>query len=129
MLPGRALRVEGEVVQLVVHVDGVKLPEVHQLLQSLVDEDDADEGGEGLFSEARDVADERAGVGGDQHEAEEGGPESDTGPQGQVGQTVVTEDRQDGTVSWQYVDMETKKGRKQRGIMGDVVFTGNNLHC
>lgn len=95
---GRVLRVEGEVVQLVVHVDGVKLPEVHQLLQSLVDEDDADEGGEGLLGEARDVADQRAGVGGDQHEAEEGGPESDAGPQGQVGQTVVTEDRQHGTV-------------------------------
>lgn len=51
------LRVEGEVVQVVVHVDGVDLPEVDQLLQSLIDEDHADEGGEGLLCEAGDVAD------------------------------------------------------------------------
>lgn len=75
------------------HVEGVELPEGDQLLQSLVDEDDADEGGEGFFGEAGDVADQRAGVGGDQQQAEEGGPESDTGPQGQVGQAVLTEDR------------------------------------
>lgn len=80
---------------MVVHVDGVHLPEVDQLLQSLVDEDDADEGGEGLLGEAGDVADQRAGVGGDQHQAEEGGPESDTGPQRQVGQIVVAEDGDD----------------------------------
>lgn len=86
------LRVEGEVVQVVLHVDGEGLPEVDQLLQRLVDEDDADEGGEGLLGEACDVADQRAGVGGDQQQAEEGRPEADTGPQGQVGQAVVTED-------------------------------------
>lgn len=67
---------------------------MEELLQSLVDEDEADEGGEGLLGEAGDVADQRAGVGGDQKQAEEGCPESDTGPQGQVGQAVVTEDRQ-----------------------------------
>jgi len=87
------LRVEGEVVQVAVHVDGEELPQVHQLLQSLVDEDDADEGGEGLLGEAGDVADQRAGVGGDQQDAEEGGPEPDAGPQGQVGQAEVAEDR------------------------------------
>lgn len=54
---GSALRVEGEVVQLVVHVDGEVLSELEQLLQRLVDEDDADEGGEGLLREAGDVAD------------------------------------------------------------------------
>lgn len=86
------LRVEREVVQVVLHVDGVNLPEVDQLLQRLVDEDDADESGEGFLGEARDVADQRAGVGGDQQQAEEGRPEADTGPQGQVGQAVVTED-------------------------------------
>lgn len=85
-------RVEGEVVQLVVHVDGVVMPEADQLLQGLVDEDDADEGGEGLLREAGDVADQRAGVRGDEQQAQEGGPESDAGPQVQVGQTVLTED-------------------------------------
>lgn len=92
------LRVEGEVVQLVVHVDGVELPEVDQLLQGLVDEDDADERGEGLLGEASDVADQRAGVGGDQQQAEERRPQSDAGPQRHVVQTVVTEDGQEQTV-------------------------------
>lgn len=74
------------------HVDGVELPEADQLLQRLVDEDDADERGEGLLCEAGDVADQRAGVRGDQQQAQEGGPESDAGPQVQVGQMVLTED-------------------------------------
>ncbi len=39
------------------HVDRVEFPEMDQLLQSLVDEDDANERGEGLLSEASDVAD------------------------------------------------------------------------
>lgn len=67
-----------------------------QLLQGLVDEDDADEGGEGLFSEACDVADQRAGISGHQQQAEEGGPEADTGPQRQVGQAIVAENRHGG---------------------------------
>ena len=87
-------RVEGEVVQLDVHVDGEDLCQVDQLLQSLVDEDDADEGGKRLLGEAGDVTDQGAGVGGDQQEAQEGRPQTDAGPQRQVGQTVVTEDNQ-----------------------------------
>lgn len=61
-----------------------------QFLQSLVDEDDADEGGEGLLCEAGDVADQRAGICGDEDDAEEGRPQSDASPQGQVGQAEVT---------------------------------------
>lgn len=80
---------------MVVHVNRVDLPEVDQLLQSLIDEDHADEGSEGLLGEASDVADQRAGISGNEQQAEEGGPESDTGPQRQVGQTVITEDRQE----------------------------------
>lgn len=70
------------------HVHGEGLPQVAQLLQGLVDEDDADEGGEGLLGEAGDVAHQAAGVRGHQHHAEEGGPEPDARPQGQVGERV-----------------------------------------
>lgn len=77
---------------MVVHVDRIDASEVDQLLQSLVDEDDADECGEGLLREAGDVADQRAGVGGHQQEAEEGRPQPDTGPQGEVGQAVAAAD-------------------------------------
>lgn len=72
-------------------IDGVVHPQVDQLLQGLVDEDDADEGGERLLCEARDVADERAGIRGHQQDAEEGRPQADAGPQGEVGEAVVPE--------------------------------------
>lgn len=75
-------------------VDRELLPHVDQLGQSLVDEDDADEGGEGFLGEAGDVADQRAGVRGDQQDAQEGRPQPDARPQGQVGQTVIPGDRQ-----------------------------------
>lgn len=39
-------------------IDGVMHPQVEQLLQGLVNEDDADEGSESFLCEARDVADE-----------------------------------------------------------------------
>ena len=73
-------------------VDGVDLPQVDELLQGLVDEDEADEGGEGLLGEARDVADQRAGVRGNQQEAEQRGPQADARPQGQVGEAVVPDE-------------------------------------
>lgn len=74
------------------HVNGELLPQVDQLGQRLVDEDDADEGGERLLCEAGDVADQGAGVSGDQQDAEEGRPQPDAGPQGQVAQLELTAD-------------------------------------
>lgn len=81
--------VDGEEVELAVHVHRVGLSQVTQLLQSLVDEDDADEGGEGFFGEAGDVAHQTAGVGGHQHYAEEGSPQPDAGPQREIGERVL----------------------------------------
>lgn len=78
---------------MVEHVDWIDVSKVDQLLQSLVDEDDAYEGGEGLLCKAGDVADQRAGVSGHQQEAKEGRPQPDAGPQGQVGQAVVAVDK------------------------------------
>ena len=81
--------VDGEEVKLAVHVHRVGLSQVTQLLQSLIDEDHADEGGEGFFGEAGDVAHQRAGIGGHQHYAEEGGPQPDARPQRQIGERVL----------------------------------------
>jgi len=80
-----------------VRVDGVQLPQVDQLLQRLVDEDEADEGGEGLLGEAGDVAHQGAGVRGHQQQTQQGRPQADAGPQGQVGQVVVPGGGGDGT--------------------------------
>lgn len=82
---------QSELVQFAVRVEGVDLPQVEQLLQSLVDEDEADERGEGFLREAGDVAHQRAGVRGDQHQTQEGRPQADARPQRQVGQVVVPE--------------------------------------
>lgn len=50
-------RINGQVVQVVMHVDRIVFSQVKELLQSLVDEDDADECGKGLLCEPGDVAD------------------------------------------------------------------------
>lgn len=71
------------------HVHRVGLSQADQLLQSLVDEDDADEGSEGFFGEAGDVAHQAAGIRGHQHHAEEGGPQPYARPQGEVGECIV----------------------------------------
>lgn len=61
---------------------------MNELLQGLVDEDDADERGEGFLREACDVTDEWAGVSGHQQQTEERRPQPDTRPEGQVRQPV-----------------------------------------
>lgn len=88
------VRVRGELVQVVVPVEGVVLLQVDELLQGLVDEYDTDERGKGFLREPRDVADKGASVGGHQQDAEESCPQTNAGPQGQVGQTVFSEFRE-----------------------------------
>ena len=72
-------RVLRELLQVVVLVNGVVHSQVDELLQGLVDEDDADERGEGLLREACDVAHQRAGVRGHQKQTEERRPQPDAG--------------------------------------------------
>lgn len=57
------------------------LSEVEELLQSLVDKNDADERGKGFFREAGDVADQGAGIGRHQNQTQEGCPKADAGSQ------------------------------------------------
>lgn len=61
--------VDGDRVRLEVHVDGVVLEGTDHLLNGIVDEDETDEGGEALLSEAGDILDDKAGVCGHQDEA------------------------------------------------------------
>lgn len=62
-----------------------------QFLQCLIDKDDADQCGKSFLGEASDVTHQRAGVCGDQQETEEGRPQADAGPQGEVGEAVLPE--------------------------------------
>lgn len=54
--------VGGDVVRLEAAVDGVVLEGSHHLLDGVRDEDEGDEAGEALLSEARHVLDYEAGV-------------------------------------------------------------------
>lgn len=87
----RGLLVEAQVVQLAVHVDGVGLRQVDQLLDGFIDEDNANQRGKGLLGEAGDVADEGAGIGGHQDDTQEGRPQPNASPQGEVRKGVVPE--------------------------------------
>lgn len=60
-----------------------------ELLQGLVDEDEADEGGKGLFCEPSDVAHQRAGISGNQQQTKHSRPQADASPQRQIGKVVV----------------------------------------
>lgn len=64
--------VGGDGVRLKVHVDGVVLEGTDHLLDGIIDEDEADEGGESLFSEAGDILDDKAGIRGHQDKALDG---------------------------------------------------------
>lgn len=83
--------------------------QVDQFLQGLIDENDADERSKSFLSEACDVADKRAGVGGHQQQTEKGRPQANTGPQGEVGKAVFP---------------ETDTNADKRGRQGCVIFHG-----
>lgn len=80
-------------VQLAVHVDRVGLGQVDQLFDCFIDENDTNQRGERLFREAGDVADKRAGISCHKDDTQEGGPQSNAGSQGEVGQRIVSETR------------------------------------
>lgn len=92
--------VSGEFLQIVVHIKGIRLPEMNELLQGLIDEDDADERGESLLREACDVTDEWAGISGHQQQTEERRPQPDTRPEGQVRQPVFPVNKHTGSHEW-----------------------------
>lgn len=75
------IRVHGEFVQVVVFVKGIVVSQVDKFLQCLIDEDDADERGEGFLCEACDVTNEGASICGHQQNTKESCPQTDTGSQ------------------------------------------------
>lgn len=85
-----------EFVQIAVCIEGVDLSQVNQLLQGLVDEDEADQGGKGLLCEPSDVAHQRACISGNQNKTKHSRPQADASPQRQIGQVVVPEKRREG---------------------------------
>lgn len=60
-----------------------------QLLKGLIDEDDADERSKRFLCETCDITDERAGISGHQEETEERCPQTNAGPQREVGEVVL----------------------------------------
>lgn len=61
-----------DIVHLELRVDWVMICQLNHLLESIVNEDEADQGGKTFFGEAGEVLDEEAGVGSDENETLEG---------------------------------------------------------
>lgn len=69
--------VHGHVVWFEVRIDGIVLKGSNHLLDGIIDEDEADEGGEAFLCEAGDVLYNEAGIGGHQDKALESRVEAD----------------------------------------------------
>lgn len=61
--------VGGDGVRSEVRVNGIVFEGTDHLFDGVVDEDEADEGGEALFGEAGDILDDKAGICGHQDKA------------------------------------------------------------
>lgn len=81
-------------VRVVVSVYGVVVAEHDHLLKSVVNEDEADQGGEALLSKAREVLHQETGVSGDQQQTEQTRPQADPKPELQVVECVVSEEEE-----------------------------------
>lgn len=80
-------------VGVVLGVYGIVVAQLYHLFESIVDENKADESGEALFCEAREVLHQEAGVGGDKHQAEQARPQADPQPELEVVEPIVSEER------------------------------------
>lgn len=68
--------VQGYIADLVVPVDGEVICQGEHLLNSIIDEDETDEGAEAFLREASEILHQVAGFGRHQNEAKEGHPKS-----------------------------------------------------
>lgn len=75
------IQVCGEFVQVIVLVEGIVISQVDELLQGLVNEDEAYERGEGFLCKTRDVTYEGASICSHQQDAKESCPQTNTGSQ------------------------------------------------
>lgn len=79
---------------VVVGVYGIVVAQVDHLLESVVNEDEADQGGEALLCEAREVLHQETGVSGDQQQAEQARPQADPQSELEVVEVVVSEEEE-----------------------------------
>lgn len=86
--------VKGNLVHFKFGVDGVVVCQFDHLLESIIDEDEADEGREALFREPGEILDQEAGVSGNQDKTQEGGPQTDPEAELQIMQVIVSANRE-----------------------------------
>lgn len=80
-------------VGVVLAVYKVVVAQLYHLFESVVDEDKADKSGEALFCEAREVLHQKAGIRGDEHQAEHARPQANPQPELEVVEIVVSEEK------------------------------------
>ena len=90
------------------HVDGVGLCQVNELFYCFVDENNANQGGKCLFSEAGNVTDKGTGISCHKDNTQEGSPQSDTGSQGEVRKSVISETKPKFIKKHGWVNYKTK---------------------
>lgn len=61
-----------DIVHLELRVDGIMICQLYHLLESIINEDEANQGGKSFFSEAGEVLNQEAGVSGHKNETLEG---------------------------------------------------------
>lgn len=82
--------IQAQMVQVIVHMNWVVVPQSDQFFKRLVDENDTDQGGKSFFCKASDVAYERAGIRCHKKNAEESCPQTNAGSQGKIRKLVVS---------------------------------------
>lgn len=81
-------------VGVVVGVYGIVVAQLDHLLKSVVNEDEADQGGEALLGEAREVLHQETGVRGNQQQTEQARPQADPQAELEVVEVVVSEEEE-----------------------------------
>lgn len=72
------------------HVNRIGFSQVNQLFYGFINKNDADQRGKGFLCETRDVADQWAGICGNQNDAEKRCPQTDAGSQREVWKVMVS---------------------------------------
>lgn len=91
-----------------VRVDRIVVSQLDHLLESVVDEDEADQRGEAFFRETSEVLNQEAGIGGHQKETQEGRPQANPKTKLQVVKIMVPRKKTKQNKKNRYFDYSTR---------------------
>lgn len=83
-----------DIIHLELRVDRVIICQLDHLLESIINEDEANKGGEAFFGEACEVLDQEAGISSNKNETLEGWPKANPETKLQVVKIIVSATKQ-----------------------------------